>query len=359
MHLPRRHMGRHMTATLSSVFGGQLGGISGVEVTAWATDRFTTPPALDAAFPSGSPTAGPVTTGDSFGGPGGWRLTVGTAGSYYVCALFNNVRYWSLMGTGGGGSTGAVERYVLQFRFDTPDLATGVAIPGYAPKKGDTLLVCSGVCVLTPWVGTGNMKWGLYLDGATTPITLGTALTGYLTETGLTAGTKTYQIAEQYAFVVVAEDCASITLYCTTSGAPTGDPIVTPIQGDGVRPILVFSLPTLTTTPTRPVQASITAGVHATYSVVVSSATAGNLLDLTTVATTGPAWVFTVAPGTYINSIALADRDPRRNRDQDRRAAGRDALDIPLGQRRGTAEPITLVLKPTVAVGAGATTTSS
>lgn len=294
-----------MSATLSSVFGGANGGISGAVVTAWATERFTTPPALDAAFPSGSPTAGPVTAGDSFGCAGAWRLTVGTAGSYYVCAVFNNVRYWSLMGTGGGGSTGAVERFVLQFRFDTPDLATGIAIPGYVPKKGDTILNSSGVCVLTPWVGTGNMKWGLYLDGAATPIRLGTQLTGYLTETGLTTGNKTLQISEQYEFCVVAEDCASVKLYCSTNGGPTGEPLATPIAGVGFVQILVIPAGLEPTTPTLPVQAALTAALHPTYSLVVSATPTHNVLTLEK--TGGPTWAFTVAPGTYVNGIALAD----------------------------------------------------
>ncbi len=85
-----------MSATISSTFGGANGGVSGATITAWKPTRFLVPPVQGSALPSGTPTGGPVTSGPTFGSAGGYQLSVPQETSYWVCATYNDVNYWSL-----------------------------------------------------------------------------------------------------------------------------------------------------------------------------------------------------------------------------------------------------------------------
>lgn len=110
-----------MTMKLSSVFGGALGGITGVVVTAYKSTRFTTAPVETAAPPSGTPDAGPVTTALAFGGPGAWHMTAPLITTYWVSAVFATKRYWYFYpSTGGGGTIQTLESTSGEITVTTP-----------------------------------------------------------------------------------------------------------------------------------------------------------------------------------------------------------------------------------------------
>jgi hypothetical protein len=54
-----------------------------------------TPPAYNASPPSGSPDAGPTTSGTTAGAPGEWQITGVTPGDYFVRVVFGGNTYWS------------------------------------------------------------------------------------------------------------------------------------------------------------------------------------------------------------------------------------------------------------------------
>src|ERR1700746_2623436 len=66
---------------------------NGITVNAYKASRFGSPPALNAAAPTGSADATAV-TGTSFGATGAWRMTVPTDEDYYVSATYLNVTGW-------------------------------------------------------------------------------------------------------------------------------------------------------------------------------------------------------------------------------------------------------------------------
>ena len=85
-----------MTLTKSGFFAWAGGGKNGASVDAWLASRIPGGlPAENAAPPSGLPDAGPVTTATTFGGPGGYELTMPSVADYYVRAVYNGVAYWT------------------------------------------------------------------------------------------------------------------------------------------------------------------------------------------------------------------------------------------------------------------------
>lgn len=104
------------TYSKSGSFGWAGGGKSGAIVDLWATSRFAAPPAENEAPPSGSPDAGPVTTGEGFGNPGAYLIeNIAVAQDYYVRIQYGGNTYWgpcplgTLGGVTGGGGGGAVD----------------------------------------------------------------------------------------------------------------------------------------------------------------------------------------------------------------------------------------------------------
>ena len=82
-------------------------GQNGASVSAWLASRFTggIPVAQDTALPSGSPDAGPVTTGVGYGGPGFWLLDLPTSSDYVIAIQWAGHIYytpWSPPGAGAG-----------------------------------------------------------------------------------------------------------------------------------------------------------------------------------------------------------------------------------------------------------------
>jgi hypothetical protein len=96
------------TYSKTGSFGYAGGGKSGAVVDLWATSRFTGPPAENQAPPGGSPDAGPVTTGPTFGNPGAWIITgITTIQDYYVRVQYGGNTYWGFCAAGTlGGGTG-------------------------------------------------------------------------------------------------------------------------------------------------------------------------------------------------------------------------------------------------------------
>lgn len=96
------------TYSLAGAFGWAGGGKSGATVDIWGTSRFSGPPAENQAPPSGTPDAGPVTTGASFGSPGAFEITgITVLQDYYVRIQYGGNTYWGTrtMGSLGGQSS--------------------------------------------------------------------------------------------------------------------------------------------------------------------------------------------------------------------------------------------------------------
>lgn len=85
-----------MTYTKSGSFAWAGGGKSGAIVDLWAVSRFAgVPPVQDSAPPSGSPDAGPVTTGSNFGSPGAFTITgITIEQDYYIRVQYGGISYW-------------------------------------------------------------------------------------------------------------------------------------------------------------------------------------------------------------------------------------------------------------------------
>jgi hypothetical protein len=83
------------TYSKSGSFGWAGGGKGGAIVDLWAQSRFGSPPAENAAPPSGSPDGGPVTTGTAYGSPGAFTVTVTTIQDYYLRVQYGGQSYWS------------------------------------------------------------------------------------------------------------------------------------------------------------------------------------------------------------------------------------------------------------------------
>lgn len=84
--------------TDSFIAGGS--GVNGLTVNAYLASRFTTPPTLNAAAPSGTPDA-TATTGTSYGNDGSFQLSGLAAGQYWVGITYSSTTYWKLYNLGG------------------------------------------------------------------------------------------------------------------------------------------------------------------------------------------------------------------------------------------------------------------
>lgn len=89
------------TYTIAGTFLTSIGPTSGALVDVWKLTRCAggVLPAMNAASPTGSPDAGPVTSGPTFGGPGSWLVAAPTPEQYAVRAVYNGNTYWSLANT--------------------------------------------------------------------------------------------------------------------------------------------------------------------------------------------------------------------------------------------------------------------
>ena len=101
------------TYSKSGSFGWAGGGKSGAIVDLWAAARVGGFPVENEAPPSGSPDAGPVTTGSIYGNPGGYLITgVPSIQDYYVRVQYGGQTFWgacpaaTLGGQSGGGGSG-------------------------------------------------------------------------------------------------------------------------------------------------------------------------------------------------------------------------------------------------------------
>jgi hypothetical protein len=97
-----------VTYSKTGYFGYAGGGKDGAIVDMWLASRFTTAPSQDTQPPGSTPDAGPVTTGETYGGPGAYTITGITAqADYYVRVQYGGHTYWtecsagSLAGAGG------------------------------------------------------------------------------------------------------------------------------------------------------------------------------------------------------------------------------------------------------------------
>lgn len=96
-----------MTLSYTAYFGWAGGGKSGAIVDMWAASRFGTPPGENSAPPSGSPDAGPVTSGTNFGGPGAFTITgIPNQVDYYLRVQYGGNTYWTEIA--GNSLVGAV-----------------------------------------------------------------------------------------------------------------------------------------------------------------------------------------------------------------------------------------------------------
>ena len=102
------------TYSKSGSFGWAGGGKSGAIVDLWLASRFSGPPAENQAPPSGSPDAGPVTTGATFGNPGAYIITgIATLADYYVRIQYGGQTFWGAAPASSlGGGTGGVQSVV-------------------------------------------------------------------------------------------------------------------------------------------------------------------------------------------------------------------------------------------------------
>lgn len=110
--------------TIAGTFVTSTGPVNGATVYAWLASRFTSVPAENAAAPSGSADAGPVTTGTSWGGDGQFQVSVQDIADYYIQIVDGSNTYWQLWRV--GASTNATE---LQ----------GTAVGTTAPTSGQVL----------------------------------------------------------------------------------------------------------------------------------------------------------------------------------------------------------------------------
>src|SRR5208283_4505697 len=83
------------TWTISGIALGPSGPVNGATVYAWKAQRFATAPAQNAAAPSGSADAGPVTSGTTYGSVGSYNIACPTNEAYYIAVTYNSITYWT------------------------------------------------------------------------------------------------------------------------------------------------------------------------------------------------------------------------------------------------------------------------
>ena len=184
-----------MTLTKSGSFGWAGGGKSGALVDLWATSRFAGMPAENQAPPSGSPDAGPVTTGENFGNPGAYLISgIATAQDYYVRVQYGGNTYWgacpsgTLGGSSGSGSSPTV--VAVAFAYNTANILTGAAV--YTPTIGEVITdwwveVDQAWNGLTPQLDLGTFSGpeGLLVELGASPISMSVAATGATDNSGV------------------------------------------------------------------------------------------------------------------------------------------------------------------------------
>lgn len=125
------------TYSLAGSFGWAGGGKSGATVDIWATSRFTGFPVQNQAPPSGSADAGPVTTGDTSGNPGGYEITgITTVQDYYVRIEYGGQTYWGLRTAASLGG-------VITPSYGVTVAMHGASIP-YSTALGERTIVTDG-----------------------------------------------------------------------------------------------------------------------------------------------------------------------------------------------------------------------
>lgn len=144
----------------SGYFGYAGGGKDGAIVDMWMASRFGSAPAQDTAPPSGSPDAGPVTTGVNFGGPGAYTVTgIATLSDYYIRAQYGGHAYWTLCSA--NDLAGApVASGVTSVSGDTTTIAvanpTTTPVVSRAALLGD--ITSPAGSAVTTLVGTSNVN---------------------------------------------------------------------------------------------------------------------------------------------------------------------------------------------------------
>lgn len=190
-----------MALTKSGCFVAAGGGKAGALVDMWLASRFPAPPAENSAPPSGSPDAGPVTTGMNFGSPGSYLITVPTLADYWVRVQYGGVSYWSqcplntIMGapavqgpvgpTGATGATGATgptgpagptysptwATYTPTWSASTPPTIGNGTITGRWTQAGKLVSVYLRIVAgTTTTAGSGIYLIGLPVAAVTSPI---------------------------------------------------------------------------------------------------------------------------------------------------------------------------------------------
>ena len=138
-----------MSQILADTFTTSSGPTDSAQVYAFKAWRFTGIPTVNTPFP-GVIDAGPVTTGNAFGGPGQWQLAVVTNEPYYCAFVYNGQTSWKLYNSAqftdentglisiNGNLNGGINRGVnFADGVDPQDLATvSQIVPGPIGTQG-------------------------------------------------------------------------------------------------------------------------------------------------------------------------------------------------------------------------------
>jgi hypothetical protein len=215
-------------------FGYAGGGKGGATVDMWLASRFSGFPAENQAPPSGSPDAGPVTTGTNYGGPGGFYISgIATIADYYIRVQYGGNTYWAACSAndliGAPVASGVTD---VTGDGTSISVANGTTIPiiSLDALTGDVTTTAGHVA--TTLVGTSNVEsiiaanstvaGALQKTGGTMSGAL--FLAGVSTAPTATPGTNTTQVAST-AFVnaAVTTGLTKVPLYgvgTALSGSP-------------------------------------------------------------------------------------------------------------------------------------------
>lgn len=247
------------TYTKSGSFGWAGGGKSGAVVDLWATSRFAGMPAENQAPPGGSADAGPVTTGEDFGNPGGYFISgIATAQDYYVRVQYGGNTYWgacpegTLGGAGGGASSPTV--VATAFAYNTANILTGA--PLYTPNAGE-VIVDWWVEIDTAWnglrpqldLGTFSGPNGLLTELSASPIEMWNAATAATDNTGILLSTTPTSFS---AALINAAMTNATTLGDWQFKMTAADPIAVVVSQDGTANTAVAATLTAANAPTLP-----------------------------------------------------------------------------------------------------------
>jgi hypothetical protein len=122
---------------------------NGAPVSAWLASRFTAEPAMGTAAPAGSPDAGPVTSGATYGGMGAFAIDVPDDLPYYVLARVPDgagglTNVWMPMNAFAGGDFLLLADVTAQHitgpvTFDVPPTTAAIVISGLGATGGGSL----------------------------------------------------------------------------------------------------------------------------------------------------------------------------------------------------------------------------